>query len=59
MYEIRYGDTENHKIVRISDEERALSFYDRVKRFAEGHGLTWVVALWDGGWLIKSETING
>ena len=59
MYEIRYGDTENHKIVRMNDYERALGFYDRVKRFAEGHGLTWVVALWDGGWLIKSETING
>ena len=59
MYEIRYGVYESYKTVKISDWERARAFYDKVKRFAESHNLVWIVALWNDGWLIKSETVNG
>ncbi len=58
MYEIRFGVTEHHKIVKMSDHDHALGFYDRVKRFVEYHKLPWTVALWNDGWLEKSETFR-
>lgn len=58
MYEIRYGETEHHKIVKMDDHDHALDFYDRVKRFAENHKLSWTVALWNDGWREKSERIH-
>lgn len=59
VYELRYGTPHNYKAILIDDFEQALSLYDKVKRFAENHNLTWIIALWDGGWLVKSETVNG
>ena len=58
-HEVRYGTPHNFKTVKTDDFEQALRIYNKAKRFAENHGLTWIVARWDRGWLVKSETING
>lgn len=66
MFEVRYGSASNMvgetyaltKSVRFSDLKQAEAFYNKVLRFAENHGLVWIAALWDGGWLIKSDTTN-
>ena len=67
MYEIRYGTASNEiggaayariKSVKINDWGRAEAFYKKVLKFAEDRGLVWTVALWDGGWLIRSDTTN-
>ena len=58
-YEIRYGTPHNFKTVITDDDEQAHRIYDKAKRFAENHGLTWIIALWCRGWLEKSETVNG
>lgn len=57
--EIRYGTPNRFKTVHTDDYEQALRIYDKVKRFAENHNLTWIIALWNRGWLEKTETING
>ena len=58
-YEIRYGIPHQFKSVHTDDFEQALRIYDKAKKFAENHNLTWIIALWNNGWLEKSETVNG
>ena len=58
-YEVRYGTPHNFKTVQTDDYEQALRIYGKAKKFAENHGLTWIIALWGCGWLEKSETVNG
>lgn len=63
MFEVRYGDYANYKVVKTDDLERAYSIYETAKRFAVKHGLTWVIALWEEFeskkyWLVQSDTIN-
>ena len=65
-YEVRYGDPDKVrygnpgiKVIKELTLESALRIYNRIKGFAEKHGLTWTIALWDSdGWLTKSDTIN-
>ena len=59
MFEIRYGMPERYKSITTGDYEQALRMYDKIKRFAEEHNLTWIIALWDKDWrLMKSVTTN-
>ena len=58
MFEIRYGTPGYYKSVKMYDYDRAAAFYEKVKRFADHHRLSWTISLWNRGWLVKSETIN-
>ena len=57
--EIRYGTPHNFKTVRTNDFEQALRMYNKIKKFAENHGLVWIISMWYNGWLEKSTTVNG
>ena len=57
-YEVRYGTPERFKIVKVESRDGAEGVFDTAKRFAEKHGLSLSIALWNNGWLEKSEEIN-
>ena len=74
-YEIQYGThpTKAGQQFRIKTLdftgdgafEKALQFFDKVKRTAERSKSTWTISLWERypdsaprRWLVKSETIN-
>lgn len=59
MVELRYGtDGYNFKTVETNDYDQALRMYEKVKRFAENHKTTMIIALWLNGWLVQTETVN-
>ena len=57
-YEVRYGSPVNFKVVKTESRDGAEGVFDTAKRFAEKHGLSWSIALWNNGWLEKSEELN-
>lgn len=54
-YEVRYGTPVNFKVVKTESHDVAEGVFDTAKRFAEKRNLNWTVALWNDGWLEKSE----
>lgn len=58
MYQVRYGQSANFKVIKANHLEQAERIYTRAKSFAESHRLPWTIALWCDGWLIRSETVQ-
>ena len=57
-FEIRYKYESNYKTIRTDTIESAEKMYQRLVKFAKNrskpiHG---GIALWDNGWLVKSES---
>lgn len=59
QFEVRYGTPASYKSVEAKDREQAERMFDKACRFAKGHRLPWVVALWERGWLEKSVAFEG
>lgn len=52
----RFGDT-LHKTFKTDSREQADRTIEKYKLFAKKHGLALKVALWDAGWLCKTEVV--
>lgn len=58
IYQVRYGQSVNFKVIKANHLEQAERIYTKAKSFAESHRLPWTIALWCDGWLIRSETVQ-
>lgn len=55
QYEIRYGTGNKIKSVFTDDYLQAERIFDKITAFANAHQLTWKIALWNDGYLVKSK----
>lgn len=54
QYEIRYGNKSCFKSFYTDDYLQAERVFDKLIGFANRHKLTWKIALWNNGYLVKS-----